>query len=159
MLTICSNFVVFLKMRPHFIEFPFYREKVASQKWLRSPFYRIPILSRAYCNELHSWCHHLGGLVAEVVPKKGYSNPPNTQCLSLKIESISSPRLLRDLRYALKWCSWAQGSSKPCSMMILSNMKKSSLLTFCMGTFFLRKEKNIWVRSWIRSLKEYFRGV
>ena len=32
-----------------FIEFPFYREKVASQKQLRSPFYRIPILSRAYC--------------------------------------------------------------------------------------------------------------
>ena len=52
MLTICSKFVVFLKMRPHFIEFPFYREKVASQKWLRSPFYRIPILSRAYCIRL-----------------------------------------------------------------------------------------------------------
>ena len=52
MLTICINFAVFLKMRPHFIEFPFYREKVASQKWLRSPFYRIPILSRAYCSSI-----------------------------------------------------------------------------------------------------------
>ena len=31
-------------MRPHFCESPFYREKVASQKQLRSPFLRIPIL-------------------------------------------------------------------------------------------------------------------
>lgn len=54
----------------------------------------------------------------------------------LKIESISSPRLLQDLRYTLKCCSWAQGISKPWSMMILINMKKSSLWTFCIGTFF-----------------------
>ena len=40
----------FLGKRPHFIESPFYREKLASEKVLRSPFYRIPILSRTYCS-------------------------------------------------------------------------------------------------------------
>ena len=38
--------------RPHFCEFPFYREKVASPKLLRSPFLRIPILSRMYCSAI-----------------------------------------------------------------------------------------------------------
>ena len=42
----------FLGKRPHFIESPFYREKLASEKVLRSPFYRIPILSRTYCRPL-----------------------------------------------------------------------------------------------------------
>ena len=41
--------------RPHFCEFPFYREKVASQKLLRSPFLRIPILSRTYCRCLEHY--------------------------------------------------------------------------------------------------------